>query len=148
MWLLLTNKSALRVTPLSLTKKFHDHMVMKKLKVLREFHWQSFWSTRLTKMLQWLHLNNSHAYPFCKTMPGTISESHQQSCAIESRQQFFRCSNCNHIFVSETHSKQSRNYSVSESEGAPYCLLQRFSMRGRIQKRERLAKENFKLSED
>ena len=57
-------------------------------KVLRKFHWQSFWSTRLTKMLQWLHLNNSHAYPFCKTTPGTISESHQQSCAIELWQQF------------------------------------------------------------
>ena len=39
-------------------------------------------------MLQWLHLNNSHAYPFCKTTQGTISESHQQSCAIELRQRF------------------------------------------------------------
>ena len=37
-------------------------------------------------MLQWLHLNNSYAYPFCKTTPGTISESRHQSCAIESRQ--------------------------------------------------------------
>ena len=92
----------------------------KKLKVLREFHWQSFWSTRLTKMSQWLHLNNSHAYPFCETMPGTNSESRQQSCAIELRQQFFRCSNCDHIFFSETCSKQSQNYSVSESEGAPF----------------------------
>ena len=94
----------------------HGH---KKLKVLCEFRWQSFWSTRLTKMSQWLHQNNSHAYPFCKTTPGTISESHQQSCAIELQQQFFRCSNCDHIFVSVTCSKRSRNYSVSESEGAP-----------------------------
>ena len=101
---------------------FHWHVIAKKLKVLREFHWQSFWSTRLTKMLQWLHLNNSHAYPFCKTMSGTISESHQQSCAIELRQQFFRCSNCNRIFVSVTRSKRSQNYSVSESEGAPKVL--------------------------
>ena len=97
-------------------------MVTKKLKVLRKFHLQSFWSTRLTKMLQCLHLNNSHAYPFCKTMPGTIRESRQQSCAIESLQQFFRCSNCDRIFVSETCSKWSRNYSVSESEGAP-CIV-------------------------
>ena len=52
-------------------------------------------------------------------MPGTISESHQQSCAIEWQQRFFRCSNCDHIFVSETHSKRLQNYSVSESEGAP-----------------------------
>ena len=71
-------------------------------------------------MLQWLHLNNSHAYPFCKTMPGTIRESRQQSCAIESLQQFFRYSNCDRIFVSETCSKWSQNYSVSESEGAPF----------------------------
>ena len=70
-------------------------------------------------MLQWLHLNNSHAYPFCKTMPGTIRESRQQSCAIESLQQFFRYSNCDRIFVSETCSKWSQNYSVSESEDAP-----------------------------
>ena len=98
----------------------HGH---KKLKVLCEFRWQSFWSTRLTKMSQWLHQNNSHAYPFCKTTPGTISESHQQSCAIELQQQFFRCSNCDHIFVSETCSKQSRNYSVSESEGAPFVII-------------------------
>ena len=116
----------IRVTPLSLTKKFRNHMVAKKLKVLREFHWQSFWSTRLTKMSQWLHLNNSHAYPFCKTTPGTISESHQQSCAIELRQQFFRCSNCDHIFFSETCSKQSQNYSVSESEGAPIFLVKSY----------------------
>ena len=90
--------------------------------------------TRLTKMLQWLHLNNSHSYPFCKTTPGSISESHQQSCAIESLHQFFRCSNCNHIFVGETRSQRSRNYSVSESEGAPrytvlpgYLILNSFS---------------------
>ena len=74
-------------------------------------------------MLQWLHLNNSHAYPFSKTTPGTISESCQQSCAIKSRQQFFRCSNCDQIFVSETRSKQSQNYSVSESEGAPFKVV-------------------------
>ena len=98
----------------------------KKLKVLREFHWQSFWSTRLTKMSQWLHLNNSHAYPFCKTMPGTISESCQQSCAIESQQQFFRCSNCDRIFVSETRSKWSRNYSVSVSEGSPEIFVNQY----------------------
>ena len=73
-------------------------------------------------MSQWLHLNNSHAYPFCKTMPGTISESCQQSYAIESRQQFIRCSICDRIFVSETRSKLSRNYSISESEGAPVYL--------------------------
>ena len=100
-------------------------MVVKKLKVLCEFHWQSFWLTRLTKMLQWLHLNNSHAHPFCKTTPGTISESCQQSCAKELRQQFFRCRNCNWIFVSETWSKRSQNYSVSESEGAPPQPLQK-----------------------
>ena len=94
-------------------------MVAKKIKVLRKFHWQSFWLTRLTKMSKWLHLNNSHAYPFCKTTPGTISESRQQYCAIELRHQFFRCSNWDRIFVSETRSKRSQNYSVSESEGAP-----------------------------
>ena len=70
-------------------------------------------------MSKWLHLNNSHAYPFCKTTPGTISESRQQYCAIELRHQFFRCSNWDRIFVSETRSKWLQNYSVSESEGAP-----------------------------
>ena len=119
-WSITTYLPTYRVTPLSLTKKFRNHMVTKKWKVLHEFHWPRSFATRLTKMLQWLHLNNSHAYPFCKTTPGTISESHQQSCAIESRQQFFRCSNCDHIFVRETHSKWSRNYSVHESEGVPY----------------------------
>ena len=73
-------------------------------------------------MSKWLHLNNSHAYPYCKTTPGTISESRQQYCAIELRHQFFRCSNWDRIFVSETRSKWLQNYSVSESEGAQFTL--------------------------
>ena len=33
------------------------------------FLWVSL--TKMTKMVQWPILNNSHAYPFCKTTPGT-----------------------------------------------------------------------------
>ena len=33
----------------------------------------TFPQVSLTKMVQWPILNNSHAYPFCKTMPGTTS---------------------------------------------------------------------------
>ena len=57
-------------------------------------------ATRLTKKVQWPILNNSHTYPFCKTTPGT-------QLAIAP------------FFVSETRSKRSQNYSVSESQGAP-----------------------------
>ena len=45
-----------RVTPLSLTEKFRD---------------QKIWQFCDQKLAQWPILNNSHAYPFCKTMPGT-----------------------------------------------------------------------------
>ena len=31
----------------------------------------TFPQVSLTKMVQWPIINNSHAYPFCKTMPGT-----------------------------------------------------------------------------
>ena len=33
----------------------------------------TFPQVSLTKMVQWPILNNSHAYPFCKTTPGTTS---------------------------------------------------------------------------
>ena len=60
--------------------------------------------TKMTKTVQWPILNNSHAYPFCKTMPGT---------------QLYLVLAIAPFFVSETRSKWSRNYSVSESQGAP-----------------------------
>ena len=39
-------------------------------KVSRPSQYSSF-ATRLPKMVQWPILNNSHAYPICKTIPGT-----------------------------------------------------------------------------
>ena len=45
------------------------HPTFTDKKVLRP----TFLRVSLTKMVQWLILNNSHSYPFCKTMPGTIS---------------------------------------------------------------------------
>ena len=62
-------------------------------------------------MVQWPILNNSHAYPLCKTTPGTTS---YLDLAIAP-------------FLSvklaeigrETRRNRSRNYSVSESRGAP-----------------------------
>ena len=50
-------------------------------------------------------LNNSHAYPFCKTTPGTIS--------------YLDCT----IFVSVTCGNWSQNYSVSVTRGAPSNLV-------------------------
>ena len=47
---------ALCVTPLSLTEKFRH---------------QKIWQFRDQNLVQWPILNNSHAYPFCKTTPGT-----------------------------------------------------------------------------
>ena len=40
----------------------HFHWLNSFATVLSEFHWQ----------VQWPILNNSHAYPFCKTTPGTL----------------------------------------------------------------------------
>ena len=40
---------------------------------LTEYFRDKFSQVTLTKWSQWLHLNNSHAYPFCKTTPGTTS---------------------------------------------------------------------------
>ena len=40
----------------------HFHWLNSFATVLSEFHWQ----------VQWPILNNSQAYPFCKTMPGTL----------------------------------------------------------------------------
>ena len=45
------------------------HLTFTDKKVLRP----TFPRVSLTKMVQWPILNNSHAYPFCKTMPGTTS---------------------------------------------------------------------------
>ena len=66
--------------------------------------------------------------PFVKPCQVLPVESHQQSCAVGLRQQFFRCSNCDQIFVSETCSKLLRNYSVSESQGAPSQKMQIFGL--------------------
>ena len=46
--------------------------------VVADLHWLNIFATNFRKLhwqkwLQWLHLNNSHAYPFCKTTPGTTS---------------------------------------------------------------------------
>ena len=65
----------------------------------------------MTKTVQWPILNNSHAYPFCKTMPGT---------------QLYLVLAIAPFFVSETRSKGSRNYSVSESQGAPFLQGKKF----------------------
>ena len=78
------------------------HPTFNDRKVSRPSQYSSF-ATRLPKMVQWPILNNSHAYPFCKTMPGT---------------QLFSIGIAP-FFVSVTRSKRSRNYSVSESQGAP-----------------------------
>ena len=47
-----------RVTPLSLTKSFTTNL-------------SASFTDKNGKMVQWPIINNSHAYPFCKTMPGT-----------------------------------------------------------------------------
>ena len=116
----------IRVTPLSLTKKFcessRETICNQKVSVT---HYYICLLLRLSsftdKFAKVLYFNsefcNFFAIKPCRVLP---VESRQQSCDIESQQQFFRCSNCDRIFVSETCSKWSQNYSVSESEGAPF----------------------------
>ena len=125
-----------RVTPLSLTKKFRDQKVSVTCYYICLLSRLSSFTDKFAKVLyfkvsfatfsQWQHLNNSITptlTPFVKPHQVLPVESRQQSCVIESRQQFFRCSNCDPIFVSETCSKLSQNYSVRVHLLKPYSWL-------------------------
>ena len=61
-------------------------------------------------------------------------KTRMQSCAIELRQRFFRCSNCkrNPKFVSETRRNWLHKYLVSESQGAPWKFGQKHNKFARV----------------
>ena len=70
------------------------------------------------------YLDVAIAKKICKTCMPT--------CAIDLRQRLFRCSHRKKIqkFVSETLKKQSQEYFVSESRGAPFECAQKCLGRG------------------
>ena len=66
----MSETTTLPTVPQPLPKIVSCHHTFTDKKVSRPtFPWVSL--TKMTKMVQWLILNNSHAYPFCKTTPGT-----------------------------------------------------------------------------